>query len=72
MANYRLLPKVIGSRFTVTVNFDFAGIFFMFPEQHSVFLGLWVQNRLAYQKTRCTGYLSKEWRPSFIAFNLEP
>ncbi len=44
-----VITQVQGSRFTV--NPDSIAIFFMFPERHSVLLGLWMQNRLAYQKT---------------------
>ncbi len=33
-----ITTQVQGSRFTI--NPDFIGIFFMFPERHSVFLGL--------------------------------
>jgi len=49
MKNIRNWFTVQGSRFRVKP--DFIAIFFMFPERHHVFLGLCVQNRLAYQKT---------------------
>jgi len=71
-AQYKEIDNGSGSGFTVKP--DFIGMFIMFPERHSVFLGRGVQNRLAYQKADEQGICVKNRAlPSLLlTLNREP